>query len=1265
MRRIQKICLRSLSILFFLIASLAFFLINTNGLHIMINSVVRCIPGLDISHISGDLNNLTLKSFRYHIPGMSLSAEELHISLDLSCFKHSSLCVNALTARDVNVIFNTKEITLSIPAKQIGTPSTHVSTLYPIILRMLALDNLTIVVDDTTISLEELQTGVKWKDSVLTLISTKINSLLIQFPKKPKASWSQAIEVAVKEKTKTHDQENKVARLALQYGEPPLLQELKSLFNKPLLLNFPEFYMPIDIIFQQINAENLRLINDTDTSITHLFLQGKIKDQYIQVDRFEAEAEGGTISAQGAATLIGDYVVNMLAKITLNILPLRGETITIILSGKLNKILNIAINLSGSVVATINAETRLSESGLPLVMTLKSKELKWPISGASQYQFKDFLLQFNGKITEYKLSARANISSHNLPKVALILDGTGSIEQFKLQNLRLATLEGNINLTALIDWRNAVSWEACLTLNSVNTATFWPKWPESLGGKMTIFGSVYGEFWQIRVPKLRLDGNLKRSKFTVLGTLSGDNSGRWNIPDISVMLGENRLNIRGQLNNKAWIADASVDASCLSEILPELGGILKGNLTLRGNLQAPKLLVNLTASDLKWRTLRTSRLKIYGDIHSATQIQGRLAIRIKKLQQGTSTIRLLTLYAKGSEKKHHIQLEIEDQSVSGQIALHGILDRQKQRWRGYLNNTRFATPFGEWRLIRAIPLNYLNTNKQISIGPHCWKNLNSQLCVLKTIKSDQISAIKVVLKRFDLAIFKPFINSETEVTGALIGKANFIWKYGETLPSGSISLVGDGVTILHQAQGRLLPISFNTFQINFALNNSYAQADWIISLNNNSQLDGHIQIGDPKRDRNIIGRINITNLPLEMIPSSLIQGLKASGILNGSFQLTGSIKNLRFMSRLILEKVNLKGRPILIDTTDGPLSMSFNNMTSVLEGLISTRGETLNLKKIDWKTRITLKSDQLRIMISPILRIECSPDLILEATPKMFALNGSVVIPWARIALQEIPESTVIISSDEVMLNSQLKPIQPKPTSIPINSNLMIHIRDDVRLEAFGFKSGLKGDLELLYDKRGLGLNGNLNITSGRFHAYGQDLIVRKGQLMFSGPPDQSILNFEAIRNPDSTKDGVTAGVRVTGSIDTPKIEVFSDTAKSQQEVLSYLLRGQGLLSSDANENVMRSMLISIGLAHINQVIGKIGKAFGVNDLTLDTQGDGDGSQVLVSAHVFPGFQVKYGIGMFDSLTTLTLRYQLMPKLYLEAVSGIDHALNLLYQFEF
>lgn len=79
------------------------------------------------------------------------------------------------------------------------------------------------------------------------------------------------------------------------------------------------------------------------------------------------------------------------------------------------------------------------------------------------------------------------------------------------------------------------------------------------------------------------------------------------------------------------------------------------------------------------------------------------------------------------------------------------------------------------------------------------------------------------------------------------------------------------------------------------------------------------------------------------------------------------------------------------------------------------------------------------------------------------------------------------------MLDKNLKPINQQSAGIPINSNLTIHVGNNVRLEAFGLKARLTGDLKVAQDKQGLGLNGQINIPDGRFHAYGQDLIVRKG----------------------------------------------------------------------------------------------------------------------------------------------------------------------------
>ncbi|SQA85720.1 Family of uncharacterised function (DUF490) [Citrobacter freundii] len=212
----------------------------------------------------------------------------------------------------------------------------------------------------------------------------------------------------------------------------------------------------------------------------------------------------------------------------------------------------------------------------------------------------------------------------------------------------------------------------------------------------------------------------------------------------------------------------------------------------------------------------------------------------------------------------------------------------------------------------------------------------------------------------------------------------------------------------------------------------------------------------------------------------------------------------------------------------------------------------------NWRARVAAKGSRVRITVPPMVRLDVSPDVVFEATPSLFTLDGNVDVPWARIVVHDLPESAVGVSSDMVMLNNNLQPEKPQTAGIPINSNLNIHVGNNVRLDAFGLKARLTGDLKVVQDKQGLGLNGQINIPSGRFHAYGQDLIVRKGELLFSGPPDQPLLNIEAIRNPDATEDDVIAGVRVTGTADEPKAEIFSDPAMSQQMALSYLLRGQG-----------------------------------------------------------------------------------------------------------
>ncbi|HAT3904093.1 TPA: autotransporter assembly complex protein TamB [Citrobacter koseri] len=1255
----KKISLGVLIFILLLLGTVAFLVGTTTGLHLVFNAANRWVPGLEIGQVTGGWRDLSLKNIRYDQPGVAVNAGEIHLAVKLGCLWDSSLCVNDLSLKDINVAIDSKKMPPSEPVEEEeDSGPLNLSTPYPITLSRVALSNINLKIDDTTVSVMDFTSGLNWQEKTLTLKPTSLQGLLIALPKVAEVAQEEVVEPKI-----DHPQPD----------EKPLGETLKDLFSKPVLPEMADVHLPLNLNIEEFKGEQLRVTGDTDLTVRNMLLKVSSIDGNMKLDALDIDANQGTVNATGTAQLTNSWPVDITLNSTLNIDPLKGEKVKLKVGGALREQLEIGVNLSGPVDMDLRAQTRLAEAGLPLNVEVASRQVYWPFTGDKQFQADDIKLKLTGKMTDYTLSMRTAVKGQDIPPATITLDAKGNEQQINLDKLTVAALEGKTELKALVDWQQAISWRGELTLDGINTAKEIPDWPSTLNGLIKTRGSLYGGSWQMDVPELKLTGNVKQNKVNVNGSLKGNSYMQWVIPGLHLELGRNSADVKGELGIKDLNLDATIDAPNLDNALPGLGGTAKGLVKVRGTVDAPQLLADINARGLRWQELSVAQVRVEGDIKSTDQIAGNLDVRVERITQPDVNINLVTLNAKGSEKQHELQLRIQGEPVSGQLALAGSFDRKEARWKGTLSNTRFQTPVGPWSLTRAIALDYRNQEQKISIGPHCWTNPNAELCVPQTIDAGAEGRAVVNLNRFDLAMLKPFMPDATQASGVFSGKADVAWDTTkEGLPQGQVTLSGRNVKVTQRVNDAPLPVAFDTLNLNADLHNNRAQLGWMIRLTNNGQFDGQVQITDPQGRRNIGGNVNIRNFNLAMVNPVFSRGEKAAGMLNANLRLGGDVQSPQMFGQLQLSGLDVDGNFMPFDMQPSQLAMNFNGTRSTLQGVVRTQQGQINLSgdadwsQIDnWRARVAAKGSRVRITVPPMVRLDVSPDVVFEATPSLFTLDGRVDVPWARIVVHELPESAVGVSSDEVMLNNDLQPENPQSASIPINSNLIIHVGNNVRMDAFGLKARLTGDLKVAQDKQGLGLNGQINIPDGRFHAYGQDLIVRKGELLFSGPPDQPLLNIEAIRNPESTENDVIAGVRVTGTADEPKAEIFSDPAMSQQEALSYLLRGQGLESDQSDSAAMTSMLVGLGVAQSGQVVGKIGETFGVSNLALDTQGVGDSSQVVVSGYVLPGLQVKYGVGIFDSLATLTLRYRLMPKLYLEAVSGVDQALDLLYQFEF
>src|SRR5690606_28714098 len=119
------------------------------------------------------------------------------------------------------------------------------------------------------------------------------------------------------------------------------------------------------------------------------------------------------------------------------------------------------------------------------------------------------------------------------------------------------------------------------------------------------------------------------------------------------------------------------------------------------------------------------------------------------------------------------------------------------------------------------------------------------------------------------------------------------------------------------------------------------------------------------------------------------------------------------------------------------------------------------------------------------------------------------------------------------------------------------------------------------------------------------------------------------------------------------------------QQSLSYMLSGRaiGESSGDSNNTMLTNMLLGFGLGQSENMISNIGEKLGFEDVNLDTTGQGDNTQLSLSGYVAPGVQLRYGVGVFDSVSEVAIRYELLPQLYIEAVSGLNNAIDIYYRF--
>jgi translocation and assembly module TamB len=308
-----------------------------------------------------------------------------------------------------------------------------------------------------------------------------------------------------------------------------------------------------------------------------------------------------------------------------------------------------------------------------------------------------------------------------------------------------------------------------------------------------------------------------------------------------------------------------------------------------------------------------------------------------------------------------------------------------------------------------------------------------------------------------------------------------------------------------------------------------------------------------------------------------------------------------------------------------------------------------------------IEGESAKVINWPEYRAWASPDLNLTISADAATVSGTIVMPRADIEVRSLPESAVQVSPDVIVLGQ----VAPEETGMRIAGEVDLVLGDAVRIDAFGLEARLTGGLSLrLVPERPITARGQIVLRDGILGSFGRNLTLRDGELTFTGPLDDPLVDALAVREFDNRDEPVTVGLQLSGRATNLTTTLFSQPAMSDADILSYLIAGRPLEQSFAlGTGAINDAATTFGVNPAGLLVGQVGRMVGLDELSVTTDAD-DATGLVAGTQINDRLYARYTYNTFSRLGVLLLRYRLSDQFTLEAGAGDDQSIDILYTIE-
>ncbi|WP_439654927.1 translocation/assembly module TamB domain-containing protein [Stutzerimonas zhaodongensis] len=829
---------------------------------------------------------------------------------------------------------------------------------------------------------------------------------------------------------------------------------------------------------------------------------------------------------------------------------------------------------------------------------------------------------------------------------------SGDLEVVHLPQLLLQAGQGRAEGNLSIGFADGIDWNTTLNLSQLDPSYWVAELPGQLRGTLTSSGSMREQL-QAQA-QLDLEGTLRRQPLQLKLEANGEDA-TWDLPTLDLRLGDNRIQGSGRWAESLQ-ASLDLDMPRLAQLWPDLAGRLAGKFNLSGTPDAPLGDLTLEGTAIAFQDNQVERLQLSANL--ADGERGQLRLSAGGLRAGETEIGELRLDASGTLDSHVAALDLQGPLLDLEMGLDGGV--RGEDWRGRLVRAALDAKGQQWALQQPATLERL-ANGRINFGAHCWGSGPATLCA----ENQQLAPdpkLRYRLRDFPIESLAEYLPDNLRWIGDV--NADLAIDMPSAGPSGTVRVDAGPGTLRFRDGEQWLDFPYATLALTSELAPELVDSRLRFEGGELGELDVRFQIDPSTEAKTISGDFRLSNFNLSVARPFVAQVDRLEGQLNGNGRLSGTLAEPQINGELNLSGGEIAGSELPVSFEQLQISAIINGERLTLDGnwRSGEQGQGKIAGAVDWRNALDLdirvSGSRLPVIVEPYAELEVEPDLRLQLADDQLAIVGKVSVPRGDITVRELPPSTVTVSEDVVIIGEDSEEAK---TPLAMRMDVQVEVgRDRLRFSGFGLTADLAGYVHIGDD---LDTRGELNLNNGRYRAYGQRLTIRKAQLLFTGVLSQPFLDIEAIRRIEA--DNVIAGLRITGSAEQPRVDVFAEPAMSQEQALSYLVLGRPLGADSGDNNMLAQAALGLGLAGSASVTGNVAQRLGIQDFQLDTQGSGTDTSVVASGRLTERLTLRYGVGVFEPANTVALRYQLTKRIFLEAASGLASSLDVFYRRNF